>query len=98
MLSTIDGLAGTLVAQVKVEPDADALPETPRAVEIVNGIAFWSLLTGAIALVAGGAAWAIGGVGSNVQATSVGKRAVLLALVGAAVIGSASTLINWSAR
>ncbi|QYG95861.1 hypothetical protein HC251_25265 (plasmid) [Iamia sp. SCSIO 61187] len=86
-----------VLAEVNVNPDADALPETSRAVDIVNGVAFWSLLACAIALVAGGAAWAIGGMGSNMQATSGGKRAVLLSLVGAAVIGSASTLINWAA-
>lgn len=85
-----------IVAEVNVNPDADALPESSRAVEIVNGIAFWSLLACAVALVGGGGAWAIGGMGSNTHAQSGGKRAVLLALVGAAVIGSASTLINWA--
>lgn len=94
---SITATAYGLLAQVEVNPDADALPETSRAIDIVNGIAFWSLLACAIALVAGGAAWAIGGLGSNVQANSLGKRAVLLSLVGAAVIGSATTLINWAA-
>ncbi len=84
-----------LAQEVDVDPDPNALPGGPQLQQIVNGIAAFSLVILVGAIIGGAVWWAVGAAQGNYQQISGGKRTVLIAVVGAVLIGGAAALVNF---
>ena len=92
------GAAATVAAAagpVSVSPDAGGLPDTGKLQQLVDGAYFWVLILTLAALVVAACVWAWGSQSNNIRAASDGRRGVAVALLAAAVIGAAPTLVNW---
>ncbi len=86
---------GGLVGQVSVSPDANAIPGGAQLQQLINGITWFALLLLVGAGVVGVVLWAAGQAQGNLQAVMSGKRMVLIAVLGAMVIGAAAALVNF---
>lgn len=82
-------------AQVSLRPDVSALPGGPQLQQLVNGAAGFALVVLVGAIAGGAVLWAVGAAGANYNQIGTGKRMVLLALGGAAIIGAAAALVNF---
>lgn len=81
--------------QVTVNPDAGALPGTQQLQQVINGMAFWSLLACVAAVLIGAGAWAFGSRGGHYGAIGNGKTLVAGGVIGGFLIGAASAIVNF---
>ena len=86
------------VPDVKLKPKPDGLPGSEVLQNLVDGLAFWGLLAALGALVAGAAIWAWASHAQNHQYTANGRRAALVSVAAALLIGAAPALINFFAE
>ena len=93
--STIINNVTARLADVNVTPNAGALPGSATLQTFVNGLAGWALVLCAAGMVIGAGLWAIGAHSQNYQQSFTGRRAVLVALGAALLIGASKTLINF---
>ncbi|OCA93163.1 hypothetical protein ACU21_01570 [Actinobaculum suis] len=63
---------------------------------IFGGVGALMLMVCVLALMAGGGCWAAGSLSASPRLAEGGKRAVLIALVGAFLIGGGSAFIRWA--
>jgi len=84
-----------VVANVSLNPTPSDLPGSGTLQTMANGLAGWGLVLSLIALVVGAALWALGAHSQNVHQSMAGRRAVLISLGAAIVIGGAPVLINF---
>ena len=84
-----------LVAGVTLTPSTADLPGSSVLQSLVNGIASWALIGALASLLLGAAMWAVGNHTQNMQTSSMGRRAVITALVAAILLGPAPALINF---
>jgi hypothetical protein len=84
-----------LLAQVNLNPDPDELPGANVLSSLTNGLGGWALMFSLIGFLAGCGMWALGSNSSNYNQTLVGKRAVIVSLVTAGLVGGAPALINF---
>lgn len=80
---------------VQVTPNASLLPGSGVIQTLINGLAGFALMACALGLVIGAGMWALGANSQNYQQSYSGRRAVLVSLGAAVVIGGAKTLINF---
>lgn len=84
-----------VLAAVSLNPDLSALPGGAQFQALTNGVGGWALLLCLVALLVSAATWALGANSQNFQYATAGKRGVLVAGLGALVIGAAPALINF---
>lgn len=84
-----------VVAQVSVKPDITALPGGSQLQQLVNGGSAFALVVLVGAIIGGAVLWAVGSAGSNYNQIGAGKRMVLIAVAGAAIVGGAAALVNF---
>lgn len=85
-----------LTAQVvNARPDLRQLPGGAVLQDLTNGVMAWALVLALIALVLSAVAWALGSNSNNYQASTAGKRGVLIAGLAALLIGAAPAIINF---
>lgn len=72
------------------------IPGIAQLRSIFGALGGVALMACVAALVIGAAFWAAGSISSNPQTQAGGKRAVLIALVAAFVIGGGSALVTWA--
>lgn len=89
------GAWGAVAQQVDVNPDPTALPGGPQLQQLVNGIAAFALVVLVAAIIGGAVWWATGAAQGNLAQISGGKRMVLIAVVGAILVGGAAALVNF---
>lgn len=82
-------------AQVSITPDPTALPGGAELQQIVNGIAAFALVVLVGAVIGGAVYWAAGSSSGSYQQINTGKRTVLIAVVGAVIVGGAAALVNF---
>lgn len=80
---------------VSLNPSATSLPGGSVLQSLVNGLGFWALLAALAGLVIGAATWALGAHTNNYQHSATGRRAVLVSIAAALIIGAAPTLLNF---
>ncbi len=85
----------SILANVSLNPTPSDLPGSGTLQTMANGLAGWGLVLSLIALVVGAAMWALGAHSQNVHQSMAGRRAVLISLGAAIVIGGAPVLINF---
>jgi hypothetical protein len=85
-----------VVAQTSMTPDFSAIPGSGTLNQIVNGLGAVALLLSLAGIIVGGGLWGVGSLSSNYHAATVGKRATLLSIVGALIVGAAAALVNWA--
>ena len=88
-------LAVTVLGQVDVSPDIDALPGGRQLQQLVDGSAAFALVVLVGAIVGGAVLWAVGAAGTNYGQVGAGKRMVLLGMFGAVIVGGAAALVNF---
>src|SRR5688500_5110157 len=91
----VESALGVLAQEVDVTPDPTALPGGDQLQQIVNGIAAFSLVVLVGAIIGGAVLWAAGSAQGNYQHIGGGKRMVLIAVVGAILVGGAAALVNF---
>ncbi|MGI8983162.1 MAG: DUF6112 family protein [Acidimicrobiales bacterium] len=84
-----------LAQEVSVTPDSGALPGGDQLQQIVNGVAGFALIALVGAIIGGAVWWAGSQAGGNYNGISAGKRMVLMAALGAIIVGGAAALINF---
>ncbi len=84
-----------VLSNVSLNPTPSDLPGSGTLQTIANGLAGWGLILSLIALVIGAVMWALGAHSQNVHQSMAGRRAVLISLGAAIVIGGAPILINF---
>jgi len=95
VILAVGSVVAAAAGPVSVSPDAGGLPDTGKLQQLVNSAYFWVLILTLAALVVAACTWAWGSQSNNVRAASDGRRGVAVALLAAAVIGAAPTLVNW---
>ncbi|MEW6901075.1 DUF6112 family protein [Trueperella pyogenes] len=75
--------------------DFDAVPGLTVLRQLFGGAGALGLMLCVVALVIGGAVWAVGSISANPRAASGGKMAVIVALAAAFLIGGASALVEF---
>ena len=80
---------------VTVSPSLTTLPGKKALGNLVDGISGWALMLALAGLLIGAGMWALGSHSQNYQQSYSGKRAVLVSLIAALVIGVAPVLINF---
>ena len=88
-------LAGLHQGVVTLNPTASGLPGSSELQSLINGIGFWGLLAALAGLVIGAATWALGAHSNNYQHSSTGRRAVLVSIAAALVIGAAPSVLSF---
>jgi hypothetical protein len=85
-----------LLAQqiVDLSPDGSAIPGSAAIGSLVKGIVYLALLACGAVFTIGAATWGAGNVSTNPYHVMAGKRACLLSLTGAALIGASGLLIS----
>lgn len=86
----------SVLAQVNITPDFSAIPGSGTLQQLVNGLVAIALLLCLAGIVVGGGLWGVGSLSSNHHAATVGKRATLLSIVGAIIVGASAALVNWA--
>lgn len=84
-----------LIAQVSITPDPTGLPGGEVVQRIANGIAAFSLLACAAAIVLGAAGWALSSHTGNYHHAFAGRRAVLIGSAAALLIGMSASIVNF---
>lgn len=98
-LSYVQLLAGKILAHVpSFSPDPGGLPGSQSLLRLVNGLAFWALLGCGAGVAVGAGVWGICGSGNNPYGVMTGKRAVIVSLLAAMVIGAANARIGFFYR
>ena len=85
----------TSVVTVTVKPTLSGLPGSQAIATLIDGIEGWALMLALAGLLIGAAMWALGSHSQNYQQSYTGKRAVLVSVLAALVIGVAPVLINF---
>ena len=80
---------------VNLSPTTSDLPGSTELQKLVNGLAGWALIGALAALVIGAAVWALGSHSQNLHQSVTGRRAVLVSVAAALLIGAAPHLINF---
>lgn len=85
-----------VVAQqvVDLSPDGSAIPGAAQLNSLAKGIVYLALLACGVVFTVGAATWGVGNVGTNPYHVMAGKRACIVSLFGAALIGASSLLIS----
>jgi Family of unknown function (DUF6112) len=83
------------LADVTLSPSTSALPGSATLQQIADGIAAWALVGALIALVLGAGLWAVGSHTQNAHQSLQGRRAVMVSIVAAILIGAAPSVINF---
>lgn len=89
-------LMTNVVAQVNMTPDFSAIPGSGTLQQLVNGLGAVALLLCLAGIIVGGGLWGVGSLSSNHHAATVGKRATMLSIVGALIVGAAGALVSWA--
>ncbi len=80
---------------VSLTPDPSALPGGSILQQLADGIGGWALILALVGLVVGAATWALGAHSQNYQQSYLGRRAVLVSVAAALIIGAAPAIINF---
>jgi hypothetical protein len=65
---------------------------------LTDGVMGWALVGCLVTLLVGAAAWALGALSTNVAGQAVGKRAVMIAAIGALLVGAGPDIIRFFER
>ena len=84
-----------VLAQVTVNPNAQALPGGQQLTQVVNGLAAFALIGAVAGLIIAAVVWAFGAHSQNPHHAQVGKRGVLFAAGAAGIIGASAALVNF---
>jgi hypothetical protein len=85
----------TLAQQVvDLSPDGSAIPGSEQLNHLAKGIVYLALLACGVVFTVGAATWGMGNVSTNPYNVMAGKRACIVSLAGAALIGASSLLIS----
>lgn len=95
MHSSVSFLLASSGNIVPVRPSAGALPGSGVIEQLASGIGWWALVAALVGLVLGAAAWALGSHTNNYQASSSGRRAVIVSGAAALLVGAAPTVVNF---
>ena len=88
----------SVLAQVNLTPDSNAIPGGPQLQTVVNGIAGFGLIGSVAAVVICAIVWALGSHSQNYHQTHMGKRGVMVGVGAAGIIGAAAALVNFFVR
>jgi hypothetical protein len=80
---------------VNITPSSGGLPGAGELEALAGGIGFWALIACVVGLVIGAGAWALGSHTNNYQASSSGRRAVIVSAMAAVVVGAAPIVVNF---
>ena len=92
------GLWASLLAMdpiLHVDPSGSQLPGGAQLQELINGLAFWSLIAALAGMVVGAVLWAVGHHSSNYQQAYSGRKGVMVSAAAAMVIGASPALIHY---
>lgn len=99
MMTRFALVAAAATAQnIDINPNVDKIPGGSQLQELVDGVAGAGLLIAGGSLALGAAVWALASHSGNPTYTATGKRAAVICVVAAVLIGAASALINWGQR
>ncbi len=90
-----DRALSRLVLDVSLNPNPGALPGGNALQQLADGLGGWALIACLLGLVVGAALWALGAHSQNYGQAYVGRRAVLVSVGAALLIGAAPALINF---
>jgi len=85
----------TAAAPITLQPSDSALPGGSVIQQLADGIGWWGLVAALVGLVVGAATWALGAHSNNYQHASTGRRAVLVSIAAALVIGAAPSVLSF---
>jgi cytochrome bd-type quinol oxidase subunit 2 len=81
--------------KVSVKPDPQGLPGSEVLQNLINGLAFWTLLASVAGVLIGAAVWALASHGNNHHWATRGRSGALVSAGAAFVIGAAAALVNF---
>jgi Family of unknown function (DUF6112) len=81
--------------KVSVKPDPQGLPGSKVLQDLINGLAFWSLLASLAGVLIGAAVWALASHGNNHHWASRGRSGALVSAAAALVVGAAGAIVNF---
>ncbi len=84
-----------VLAQVSAKPDANGLPGSEQAEQLVNGLFFYTLLACLAGLLISVIVWVFASRSQNYQHASNGRSGTIIAAAGALVTGAAPALVNF---
>lgn len=79
---------------VDLSPDGSAIPGFAQLASLAKGIVAMALLACGVVFTVGAATWGMGNVSTNPYQIGAGKKACIVSLLGAALIGGSSLLIS----
>ena len=83
-------------SRINITPDKSKAPGTNGLLDIVNGIAFYALISAAAGFLIGACCWAVGGrIGNDYTATN-GKVGMVVAAGCAFLVGAATVILNFA--
>jgi hypothetical protein len=89
-------LPGSLAGpNLHLNPNPSGIPGSSQVQTLMNGVAWGGLVLCVLGIVLGGATLAYGNIGNSSFVQSVGKQRIVLACVGAAGIGLATSLVGF---
>jgi len=80
---------------IKITPHA-TIPGSNLVQTVIDGLSFLAIAAAAFGLLIGGGSWGLGSLTSNYGRAEFGKKAALLSVLGAIVVGASAALINWA--
>ena len=84
-----------VLADVSLTPAPGNLPGGAVLQKLTDGLGGWALVATLVGLVIGAGLWALGSHAQNYQQSYVGRRTVLVSLLGALLVGAAPALVNF---
>jgi hypothetical protein len=82
-------------AQLKVDPKPSGLPGSKVLQQLIDGLAFWSLLACLAALIVSAVVWAFAAHSNNHHYSANGRRGLLVAAAAALAIGASPALVTF---
>jgi hypothetical protein len=82
-------------ARLKVDPDPGGLPGSKVLQQLIDGLAFWSLLACLAALIVSAVVWAFAAHSNNHHYSANGRRGLLVCAAAALAIGASPALVTF---
>ncbi len=86
------------LAQVTVHmrPSLRGIPGAGPIQQLIDAIGAFGLFLSLAGIIVGAGLWGVGSLSSNYHQAAIGKRATIMSIIGALILGAAAALVNWA--
>ena len=82
-------------ADLKVDPKPGGLPGSKVLQQLIDGLAFWSLLACLVAVIVSAVVWAFAAHSNNHHYSANGRRGLMVSAAAALAIGASPALVKF---